>query len=69
MARSLYSIKGTLFTSTARTEKTQGELYDEIRSLPGVVTLNTKTLGSGTGTGKVQLEAERQKLILEIENG
>jgi hypothetical protein len=44
MARSLYSIKGTLFTSTSRTEKTQSELYDEIRALPGVVTLNTKTL-------------------------
>jgi len=45
MARTLYSIKGTLFTSTARTEKTQSELYDEIRALPGVVTLNTKTRG------------------------
>ena len=45
MARTLYSIKGTLFTSTSRTEKTQSELYDEIRALPGVVTLNTKTLG------------------------
>jgi hypothetical protein len=45
MARSLYSVKGTLYTSTSRVEKTQSELYDEIRSLPGVVTLNTKTLG------------------------
>jgi len=44
MARTLYSIKGTMFLSTSRTEKTQGELYDEIRALPGVVTLNTKTL-------------------------
>lgn len=45
MARTLYSLKGILFISTERTEKTQSELYDEIRSLPGVVTLNTKTLG------------------------
>ncbi len=45
MARSLYSIKGTLFTSTTRKEKTQSELYDEIRALPGVVTLKTTTLG------------------------
>ena len=44
MARNTYSIKGTMFLSTQRTEKTQGELYDEIRALPGVVTLNTKTL-------------------------
>ena len=28
-----------------------------------------KPFGSGTGTGKKQLEAERQKLILELENG
>ena len=45
MARSLYSIKGTMFLSTSRTEKTQGEIYDEIRALPGIVTLNTKTRG------------------------
>jgi hypothetical protein len=45
MARSLYSIKGTLFMSTTRGEKTQSELYDEIRALPGVVTLKTTTLG------------------------
>lgn len=44
MARTLYSIKGTIFTTTSRTEKTHGELYDEIRSLPGIVTLNTRTL-------------------------
>jgi hypothetical protein len=44
MARTLYSIKGTLFTTTSRTEKTQSELYDEIRALPGIVTLNSKTL-------------------------
>jgi hypothetical protein len=44
MAKSLYSIKGTLFTSTLGNEKSQSELYNEIRSLPGVVTLNTKTL-------------------------
>jgi hypothetical protein len=44
MARSISSIKGTLFLSTDRVEKTQTELYDEIRALPGVVTLNTKTL-------------------------
>lgn len=44
MARTLYSIKGTLFISTSRTEKTQSDLYNEMRSLPGVVTLNTKTL-------------------------
>ena len=31
--------------STTRGEKTQSELYDEIRALPGVVTLKTTTLG------------------------
>lgn len=45
MARTLYSIKGTLFLTTSRTEKTQGDIYNEIRALPGIVTLNTKTLG------------------------
>ena len=30
---------------------------------------NKKPFGSGTGTGKLQLEAERQKLISELENG
>jgi hypothetical protein len=44
MARTLYSIKGTLFTTTSRTEKTQSDLYNEIRALPGIVTLNSKTL-------------------------
>jgi hypothetical protein len=44
MARSLFSIKGVLFTSTSNTEKTQGEIYDDIRSIEGVVTLNTRTL-------------------------
>lgn len=44
MARSLYSIKGILFTSTSNTEKTHGEIYDEVRSIAGVVTLNTRTL-------------------------
>lgn len=45
MARTLFSIKGVLFTSTSNTEKTQGEIYDDIRSIEGVVTLNTRTLG------------------------
>jgi len=42
MARSIYTIKGTLFLSTSNTEKTQGEINDEIRSIAGVVTLNTR---------------------------
>ncbi len=44
MARQLSSIKGLLFTSTSNTEKTHGEIYDDIRALEGVVTLNTRTL-------------------------
>ena len=44
MARSIYSIKGTLFLSTRNTEKTQGEINNEIRSIAGVVTLNTRRL-------------------------
>jgi hypothetical protein len=44
MARSTYSIKGTLFLSTRNTEKTQGEINNEIRSIAGVVTLNTRHL-------------------------
>lgn len=47
MARSLFSIKGVLFTSTSNTEKTHGEIYDDIRSIEGVVTLNTRTLEKG----------------------
>jgi hypothetical protein len=35
----------------------------------GIPKPSKKPLGSGTGTGKLQLEAERQKLIYEIENG
>ena len=45
MARSLFSIKGILFTSTSNTEKTHGEINDEIRSIAGVVTLNTRNAG------------------------
>ena len=44
MARQLSSIKGLLFTSTSNTEKTHGEIYDDIRAIEGVVTLNTRTL-------------------------
>jgi hypothetical protein len=44
MARQLSSIKGVLYTSTSNTEKTHGEIYDDIRALEGVVTLNTRTL-------------------------
>jgi hypothetical protein len=44
MARTLYSIKGTLFMSTSRVEKTQSDLSSFHRALPGVVTLNSKTL-------------------------
>lgn len=44
MARTTYSIKGTLFLSTSNTEKTQGEINNEIRSIAGVVTLNTRHL-------------------------
>ena len=31
--------------------------------------MSKKPFGAGIGTGKKQLEAEREKLILEIENG
>jgi hypothetical protein len=44
MARSIYTIKGVLFLSTSNTEKTQGEINDEIRSIAGVVTLNTRRI-------------------------
>ena len=44
MARQLSSIKGLLFTSTSNTEKTHGEIYDDIRAIEGVVTLNTRTI-------------------------
>lgn len=44
MAKSLFSIKGTLFTSTSNTERTHGEIQDDIRAVEGVVTLNTRTL-------------------------
>lgn len=45
MARSLFSIKGTLFTTTSNTERTNGEIQDDIRAVKGVVTLNTRTIG------------------------
>jgi hypothetical protein len=51
-----------------RIAEIEKEVHDKYSYLTGR-RLNTKTLGSGTGTGKVQLEAERQKLIYEIENG
>ena len=44
MARQLSSIKGLLFTSTSNTEKTHGEIYDDVRAVEGVVTLNTRSL-------------------------
>lgn len=44
MARDLYIIKGVLFTSTSNTEKTHSEIYDNIRSIEGIVTVNTRTL-------------------------
>ena len=44
MASQLSSIKGLLFTSTGDTEKTHGEIYDDIRAIEGVVTLSTRSL-------------------------
>jgi len=44
MARQLSSIKGVLYTSTTDTDKTHGEIYDDIRALKGVVTVNTRTV-------------------------
>ncbi len=48
MARQLSSIKGLLFTSTGDTEKTHGEIYDDIRAIEGVVTLSTRSLDKET---------------------
>lgn len=48
------------------------ELEKEVSDLHthyGPKTIGKKPFGAGVGTGKKQLEAERQKLILEIENG
>lgn len=56
MARSTFSIKGTLFTSTSNTEKTYGEISNEIRSIAGVVTLNTK-----------RLDKEKTALVVKID--
>ena len=41
----------------------------EIHTHHGPKTIGKKPMGAGTGTGKKQLEAERQKLIAELENG
>jgi hypothetical protein len=52
--------------------KRMKELEKEVSDLHthyGPKTMGKKPFGAGTGTGKKQLEAERQKLILEIENG
>jgi hypothetical protein len=52
--------------------KRMKELEKEVSDLHthyGPKTIGKKPFGAGVGTGKKQLEAERQKLILEIENG
>ena len=51
-----------------RIAEIEKEVHDKYSYLTGR-RLKTKIVGSGTGTGKLQLEAERQKLIYEIENG
>ena len=52
--------------------KRMKELEKEVSDLHthyGPKTMGKKPFGAGTGTGKKQLEAERQKLISELENG
>ena len=52
--------------------KRMKELEREVSDLHthyGPKTIGKKPFGAGVGTGKKQLEAERQKLIHEIENG
>ena len=52
--------------------KRMKELEREVSDLHthyGPKTMGKKPFGAGVGTGKKQLEAERQKLIHEIENG
>jgi hypothetical protein len=51
-----------------RMTEIEKEVHDKYSYLIGR-RITTKIVGSGTGTGKLQLEAERQKLISEIENG
>jgi hypothetical protein len=52
--------------------KRMKELEKEVSDLHthyGPKTIGKKPFGAGVGTGKKQLEAEREKLIHEIENG
>jgi hypothetical protein len=52
--------------------KRMKELEREVSDLHthyGPKTIGKKPFGAGVGTGKKQLEAEREKLIHEIENG
>jgi hypothetical protein len=52
--------------------KRMKELEREVSDLHthyGPKTIGKKPFGAGVGTGKKQLEAERQKLISELENG
>jgi hypothetical protein len=52
--------------------KRMKELEKEVSDLHthyGPKTMGKKPFGAGVGTGKKQLEAERQKLISELENG
>jgi len=45
------------------------KIVSDIHTHYGPKTMSKKPFGAGLGTGKRQLEAEREKLISEIENG
>jgi len=51
-----------------RIAEIEKEVHDKYSYLSGR-RIMTKTPGQGTGTGKKQLEAEREKLIQQLENG
>jgi len=51
-----------------RIAEIEKEVHDRYSYLSGR-RITTKTPGQGTGTGKKQLEAEREKLIQQLENG
>lgn len=45
MAKQLDKVQGTIFLSDDLGDKNQSDIYNEMRSIPGVVTVNTKSLG------------------------
>lgn len=76
MAKQLDKVQGTIFLSDDLGDKNQSDIYNEMRSIPGVVTVSTKSLGKNKIAvvvkvdsypyGKIFTEEIHNKIVSEI---